>query len=309
MVLTTYGRSSGFCIDPIEKKPLNHFLPGSGILSFGTAGCNLRCKFCQNWTLSSAREMDILAARATPEQIAQAAVETGCRSVAFTYNDPIIFLEYAVDIARACHERDVRTVAVTAGYIEGDARAEFFGCMDAANIDLKSFSDDFYRRLCGASLQPVLDTLLYVKRNTGCWMELTTLLIPGENDSDEELDAMTRWVVKELGPEVPMHFTAYRPAHHFRERPATSPEILTRARDIAQRNGVRYAFTGNVYDPDGGSTHCILCGRVVIGRAGFNLTAWDLDEQGNCKHCGAHCDGVFDDSPGQWNGRCCPVRV
>ena len=187
MVLTTYGRSSGYCVDPIEKKPLNHFLPGTPVLSFGTAGCNLACKFCQNWDISKSREIHTLADRADPETIAEAAEGLGCRSVAFTYNDPVIFLEYAVDVAAACRERGIKTVAVTAGEICEEPRAEFFAAMDAANVDLKAFTDRFYRKICGARLEPVLDTLRYLRHETDVWFELTTLLIPGENDSPEEL--------------------------------------------------------------------------------------------------------------------------
>jgi pyruvate formate lyase activating enzyme len=211
MVLTTYGRSSGFCIDPIEKKPLNHFYPGSSVLSFGTAGCNLGCRFCQNWDISKARDWDRLAARAGPEDIAEAAVERGCKSVAFTYNDPVIFAEYAIDIARACRERGVRSVAVTAGYVTDQARAEFFGAMDAANVDLKAFDERFYHKVTYGHLQPVLDTLRYLAEETDVWLEVTTLLIPGENDSVEQIDRQCDWFVRTLGPEVPLHFSGFHP--------------------------------------------------------------------------------------------------
>lgn len=224
IVLYSYGRSSGFCVDPIEKKPLNHFLPGSSVLSFGTAGCNLACKFCQNWDMSKSREMDTLADSAMPVKLAETALELGCRSVAFTYNDPVIFLEYAVDVAKACRELGVKAVAVSAGYIQDAPRREFFQYMDAANIDLKGFTDVFYRKICGGELQNILETLRYVAHETNVWLELTTLLIPGENDSDEELDAMTRWVVSELGPDVPMHFTAFHPDWKMRDTPATPPK-------------------------------------------------------------------------------------
>ena len=212
IVLTTYGRSSGFCVDPIEKKPLNHFLPGTPVLSFGTAGCNLACKFCQNWDMSKSREMDILADQASPEKIARVAKELGCRSVAYTYNDPVIFMEYAIDVAKACREYDIKSVAVTAGYISEEPRKEFFRYMDAANVDLKAFTDEFYWKITGGHLQPVLDTLIYLKHETDVWVELTTLLIPGKNDSEEELNEMTRWVVDNLGPDVPMHFSAFHPS-------------------------------------------------------------------------------------------------
>jgi pyruvate formate lyase activating enzyme len=266
IVLTTYGRSSGFCTDPIEKKPLNHFLPGTAVLSFGTAGCNLSCRFCQNWDISKSREIDTLADAASPETIAAAAAELGCASVAFTYNDPVIFLEYAIDVADACRERGIRAVAVTAGYICPEPRIEFYEHMDAANVDLKAFTESFYADTCAGHLQPVLNTLEYLKHETEVWFEITNLLIPGLNDSDEETEAMTRWVVERLGPDVPMHFTAFHPDYKLRDRPPTPPETLTRARRIALANGVRYAYTGNVHDVEGGSTFCPGCGARVIER-------------------------------------------
>jgi len=309
LILTTYGRSSGYCIDPIEKKPLNHFLPGSAVLSFGTAGCNLTCKFCQNWDISKSREFDTLSDAATPETIARAAAELGCRSVAFTYNDPTIFLEYAVDVAAACRKRNIRTVAVTAGYICDAPRAEFFPAMDAANVDLKAFTEDFYRKVCGAQLGPVLDTLKFIKHETNTWLELTTLLIPGRNDSPGELDAMTAWVVENLGPDVPMHFTAFHPDWKMRDVPATPRETLSEARAIAMRNGVRYAYTGNVHDAAGGSTYCSGCGECLIRRDQYELGAWRLAPDGSCAACGMPCAGVFEAQPGRWGARRQPVRL
>lgn len=309
IVLTTYGRSSGFCIDPIEKKPLNHFYPGSSVLSFGTAGCNLACKFCQNWDISKSREIDTLADAAAPETIARAAQELGCKSVAFTYNDPVIFMEYAIDVARACREVGVKTVAVTAGYMHAAPRREFYRYLDAANVDLKGFTEDFYRRLCAAELQPVLDTLRYLKQETDVWFELTTLLIPGANDSPEELDAMTQWVVENLGPDVPMHFTAFHPDYKMMDTPHTPAATLTRAREIARRNGVRYAYTGNVYDEAGGSTYCHNCGEKLIGRNWYVLSDWNLTADGRCRACGRPCAGVFAPQPGHWGARRQPVRL
>jgi pyruvate formate lyase activating enzyme len=309
MVLTTYGLSSGFCVDPIEKKPLNHFYPGTGALSFGTAGCNLACRFCQNWSISKSRETQTLADTASPEAIAEAAVRSGSRSVAFTYNDPVIFLEYAVDVAAACHERGLKTVAVTAGEILPEPRAEFFAHMDAANVDLKAFTEDFYSRLCGMALQPVLDTLEYLVHETEVWVELTTLLIPGENDSPGEIDEMTRWVVSTLGPEVPMHFSAFHPDFKMNDLPPTPPETLTRARRIALDNGVRYAYTGNVVDPAGGSTYCHACGELVIGRDWYRLGRWRLDDCGRCLKCGTACAGRFEGPPGDWGPKRLPVRI
>jgi pyruvate formate lyase activating enzyme len=309
IVLTTYGRSSGFCVDPIEKKPLNHFLPGTPVLSFGTAGCNLACRFCQNWDISKSREIDTLGDQASPELIARAAERLGCASVAFTYNDPVIFLEYAVDVAAACREQGIRTVAVTAGEICPEPRAEFFGAMDAANVDLKGFTEEFYRKVCGGELQPVLDTLVYLKHETDVWFELTTLLIPGENDSDPELDRMTRWIAEHLGPDVPIHFTAFHPDYKMMDRPPTPPATLKRARRIALGNGLRYAYTGNVRDPEGGTTSCHGCGERLIGRDGYVLTAWNLTPEGSCPACGTPCAGRFEAAPGRWGSRRLPVRL
>ena len=309
IVLTTYGRSSGFCIDPIEKKPLNHFFPGTAVLSFGTAGCNLACRFCQNWDISKSREFDTLADAASPLIIARAAHELGCQSVAYTYNDPVIFLEYAVDVAQACREYGIKSVAVTAGYINPEPRADFFAQMDAANVDLKCFSEDFYQRLCAGHLQPVLETLQYIKHETETWLEITTLLIPGENDSTEELDAMTQWVVENLGPDVPLHFSAFHPDYKMLDIPPTPPATLTRARRIAIKNGVRYAYTGNVHDADGGSTYCHECHRKLIGRNWYNLSEWNLTEDGRCRFCRTECAGHFSISPGTWGAKRQPVRL
>jgi pyruvate formate lyase activating enzyme len=309
VVLTTYGRSSGFCVDPIEKKPLDHFLPGSPVLSFGTAGCNLTCRFCQNWDISKSREIDTLADAATPETIARAAKALGCRSVAFTYNDPVIFLEYAVDTAQACRNQGIRTVAVTAGYVNEGARRELFAHLDAANVDLKAFTEDFYHRLCTGHLQPVLDTLRYVKHETDVWLEITTLLIPGENDSDAELEAASAWVVEHLGPDVPWHFTAFHPDYKMLDVPTTPAATLRRARAIAQRHGVRYVYTGNVHDETGQSTYCHACGAKLIGRDWYVLSDWNLDAEGACASCGTHCAGVFEAQPGNWGARRLPVRL
>ena len=300
MVLTTYGRSSGYCIDPIEKKPLNHFYPGTPVLSFGTAGCNLACKFCQNWDMSKAREFDVLADQASPEVIAKAAKHFDCQSVAYTYNDPVIFMEYAIDVAQACQAQEIKSVAVTAGYICDAPRREFFNYIDAANVDLKAFTDRFYYKICGGHLQPVLDTLLYLKQETQVWLELTTLLIPGENDSTAELEKMCQWVVEHLGPSVPMHFTAFHPDWKMMDYPSTPPSTLMRARDIAIAQGVRYAYTGNIRDEQSGSTYCHQCGEKLIGRDGYRLTAWQLDASGCCVNCGAQCAGHFHAMPGEW---------
>ncbi len=308
VVLTTWGRSSGFCVDPIEKKPLNHFLPGTPVLSFGTAGCNLFCRFCQNWDISKSREQDTLQTRATPEAIASAAERLGCRSVAYTYNDPLIFLEYAVDVAGACRERGLRSVAVTAGYVSPEPRAEFFSVMDAANIDLKGFSESFYKGFCSAELGAVLETIEYVHSETDVWLELTTLLIPGANDSDAELEAMSRWVVEHLGPDVPWHFTAFHPDFKLRGKPTTPPATLSRARRIAREAGIHHVYTGNVRDPEGQSTYCSGCEKRLVGRCGYELSEWTLDSAGQCQACGQPCPGVFEAHPGDWGERREPIR-
>ena len=302
IVLTTHGRSSGFCIDPVEKKPLFHFLPGTPVLSFGTAGCNLTCRFCQNWDISKSRQMDTLSARAAPEQIARAALQYGCRSVAFTYNDPVVFMEYALDVAAACHAVGVQTIAVTAGYINPEPAVDFFAGMDAANVDLKAFSESFYHQVCGGHLQPVLETLCYLRRNTSVWLELTTLLIPGLNDSDLEIQALCEWVGQQLGPDVPLHFTAFHPDYRLRDIPATPNETLSRARSLALACGLHHVYTGNVHDSNGESTWCSTCGNLLIERDWYRLGQWGLQD-GTCNRCGARLAGRFEATPGLWGPR------
>lgn len=309
IVLTTYGRSSGFCIDPIEKKPLNHFLPGTPVLSFGTAGCNLACKFCQNWDISKSREFDTLADAASPELLATRAQQLNCRSIAFTYNDPVIFHEYAIDVARACRSKGIKTVAVTAGYVCAEPRQEFYRYMDAANVDLKAFSEKFYKYITGGQLQAVLDTLIYLKQETKVWFEITTLLIPGENDSDSELNNMSQWIMDNLGSEVPLHLTAFHPDWKMLDHAHTPPETLSKARDIAMKNGLHYVYTGNIHDPKGGSTYCSNCGEILIGRDWYVLNTWNLTSDGSCKKCNTLCPGVFEEAPGDWGAKRLPVRL
>lgn len=293
IVSTTYGRASGFNIDPVEKKPLNHFLPGTTVLSFGTVGCNLACKFCQNWQISKAREMSLLSIAASPKDIAKMAKENDCQSVAYTYNEPIISLEYCVDTAKVCHKFGIKSIAVTNGFICDEPRKEFFAAMDATNVDLKAFSDTFYRKITNSSLQPVLDTLAYVKHQTNVWLEITNLIIPGENDSSEEIDAMTKWIVKELGVDVPLHFSAFFPAFKMLDYPATPAETLVRARDIALKNGLRYVYTGNIYDEKHASTYCHSCHKCIIKRGGFKILDYQLTDDGHCKFCKTSIPGVF----------------
>jgi pyruvate formate lyase activating enzyme len=307
MVLTTYGRSSGFCVDPVEKKPLYHFYPGSSILSFGTAGCNLACKFCQNWDISKSRSFDKLAAQATPEAIARTAARLNCKSVAFTYNDPVIFAEYAMDTADACHELGIKTVAITAGYIHDAPRREFFAKMDAANVDLKAFTDEFHIKYCGARLQPILDTLIYLCRETKVWVELTTLLIPGLNDSNEEITAMTAWIAKELGTDVPLHFTAFHPDYKMTGIPATPLATLTRARKIAQDTGLRYVYVGNVHDRAGDTSYCPSCNCPLIVRDWYNIEQYRLTPDGHCPDCHAAIAGYFEQYTGSFGRQRIPV--
>lgn len=308
MVSTTYGRSTGFCIDPIEKKPLNHFYPGTSVLSFGTAGCNLGCKFCQNWSISKSREVERLSEAAAPEAIAEAAQRFHCRSVAFTYNDPIVWAEYAIDTARACRRIGIKTVAVTSGYISVGAREPFFEVMDAANVDLKGFTEQFYWKLTSGHLEPVKDTLRWLAHDTDVWVEITNLVIPRMNDSADELERMCGWIVEELGPEVPVHFTAFHPDFRMADHEPTPPEALAIAHEIARRAGLKYPYTGNIHDRKRQSTYCPGCGRIVIERDGYYLGVYAL-AGGRCKHCGTKIAGRFDAEPGNWGGRRLPVRI
>jgi pyruvate formate lyase activating enzyme len=308
VVLASYGRSSGFCVDPIEKKPLNHFLPGSSVLSFGTAGCNLACRFCQNWDISKSREIDTLSSAASPAMLAEAASRLGCRSVAFTYNDPVIFMEYAMDVADACRERGIKAVAVSAGYMNAPPRAEFYRHMDAANIDLKGFTEGFYEKITFAKLPMVLDTLEYL-RGTDVWFEITTLLIPGHNDSDAEIAAESEWLASHLGSDVPLHFTAFHPDFKMLDVPRTPPATLSRARRIALDHGLRYVYTGNVHDPDGQTTKCPSCDTSLIVRDWYVIEGYRLSDDGRCTRCGTPIPGRFDGPAGTWGSRRMPVRL
>jgi pyruvate formate lyase activating enzyme len=309
IVLTTYGRSSGFCVDPVEKKPLNHYLPGTPVLSFGTAGCNLTCRFCQNWDISKARALDRLQDEASPEAIVAAAVASGARAIAYTYNDPVIFLEYAVDVAMLARRQGIRNIAVTAGYMCPEPRAEMYRWMDAANVDLKAFTEDFYKRLCTGHLAAVLETLEYLHRDTDVWLEITTLLVPGQNDSAREVRALSEWVLDRLGPDVPLHFIAFHPDYRMLDVPPTPPRTLCMARECARQVGLRYVYTGNVHDEAGQSTYCPRCGTCVIGRDWYEITAWQLDAEGCCRQCGTGIPGVFESRPGGWGQRRLPVRI
>ncbi len=309
IILTTYGKASGFCIDPIEKKPLVHFYPGTSVLSFGTAGCNLGCKFCQNWDISKAKDVSRSSLSGAPEDIAKTAAAWGCTSVAFTYNDPVIFAEYAIDTALACRKIGIRTVAVTAGYISPGAREEFFSVMDATNIDLKAFTAGFYKKLCAADLAPVLDTIQYVRHHTQTWLELTTLLIPGENDGEEEIEQLSQWVLSELGPDVPLHFTAFHPDYRLLEVHGTPPDTCRRAREQALASGLHYVYTGNISDTSGQTTVCPACQAPVIVRDGYQLRGWKLSGA-RCKACRNEIPGRFtENGPSDFGSRRLAVHV
>jgi pyruvate formate lyase activating enzyme len=287
-----YAMPTGFAVDPIEKKPLNHFLPATGILSFGTAGCNLGCTFCQNWTTSKAKSDSSYAHDVSPETVIQLAKREKTPSIAFTYNDPTIIGEYVIDISKLARQENIKSVMVTAGYIDKEARKEVYEYIDAANVDLKAFSDDFYRRQTGASLADILDTILYLKHQTDVWIELTTLLIPGENDSQQELDELTKWIFYELGPDVPLHFTAFHPAFKMNDRERTPASTLERARKTAMDNGIHYCYLGNVHHPEGHTTFCPNCSAVLIQRDWHSVSKNRL-KHNSCPDCGHNIAGVF----------------
>lgn len=307
VVLNTYGRSTGFCVDPVEKKPLNHFYPGTSVLSFGTAGCNLGCKFCQAWEITKSREvLHLLSERATPEMIAEVAVRLGCRSVAFTYNDPVIWAEYAIDSARACHDRGLKTIFVTAGYINPEPRRAVFEVMDATNVDLKGFTEDFYQHYTLSHLAPVLDTLRWLHHESNVWLEITNLVIPRANDDLDQIQRMCEWILEKLGPDVPLHFTAFHPDFRLRDRPRTSHETLIGARQAALRAGLNFVYVGNVFDPQRESTYCPICGRRVIERAWHDIGHYEIRD-GKCGYCGHAIAGHFENQPGHWGTRRLPV--
>jgi len=309
MILTTYGRSSGFCVDPIEKKPLNHFYPGSSVFSFGTAGCNLACKFCQNWDISKSKDMDRLMDAASPDQIAQRAHAMGCKSVAYTYNDPVIFAEYAMDTAQACRALGLKNVAVTAGFMHRAPTVDFYALMDAANVDLKAFTNDFYVKYCAGQLQPILDTLVYLVKETPVWVEITTLLIPTLNDSDDEIRRLSQWIFKELGPDIPLHFSAFHPDWKMKDIPPTPPSTLARARRLALEEGLHYVYTGNVHDREGGTTYCPNCHQALIVRDWYEIPEYHLTETGHCPHCDAAIAGRYQRFTGAFGAQRRPVAM
>ncbi len=308
LVLTTYGRSSGFCIDPVEKKPLYHFYPGTSVLSFGTAGCNMGCKYCQNWDISKSKEFDRLCEKASPVMISDTAKKVGAKSVAFTYNDPIIFSEYAIDTAKECQINGIKTIAVTAGYISQEAREEFFEYIDAANVDLKSIRNSFYNRITLAEIKPVLDTLIFIKEKTNVWLELTNLIIPGENDSDGDLNDICSWIADHLGNEIPVHFSAFHPAFQMMSYHPTPKQTLIRARRIAMDKGLKFVYTGNIDDDEGSTTYCSVCHQKIIQRKWYEITKYNIS-MNKCMNCQTTCAGHFDEKHGTWGSRCVSVKL
>ncbi|HET6438260.1 MAG TPA: AmmeMemoRadiSam system radical SAM enzyme [Anaeromyxobacter sp.] len=304
LVTTAWGRSTGFAVDPIEKKPLAHYLPGSTVLSFGTAGCNLGCRFCQNWEMSKARLSDQRAEDDwTPERVVDLARQEGTPGIAFTYNDPVIWAEYAIDVARAAHQAGLYTAFVTAGYVTPEARAEIFPHMDAANVDLKGFTEGFYSKLTLAHLAPVLDTLEWLAREARTWVEVTNLVIPGWNDDPAETRALSRWLVDHMGPDVPLHLTAFHPDFRMRDVPPTPPATLRRARELALSEGLHHVYTGNVHDPAGQTTYCPSCGEAVIERDWHAVRRVRLRGSA-CAGCGTRIAGRFEgEAVGPGDGR------
>jgi len=286
-----YGTSTGFAIDPIEKKPLNHFLPGSQILSFGTAGCNLGCRFCQNWSISKAKLDDAQSLSVSPEQVVELAIKHRVPSIAFTYNDPVVWGEFVIDISRLASERTIKSVMVTAGYITPEARPEVFRFIDAANVDLKAFTENFYRKLTFSHLDPVLDTLRWLKRESDIWFEITNLMIPGENDAVDETKRLCDWIVENLGDSVPLHFTAFHPDFKLIDKPRTPAATLKKARQIAKSSGIRYCYVGNVSDNEGQTTYCPACHQAVIRRSWHDVIEYRIN--GSRCSCGVEIPGFF----------------
>lgn len=287
-----YGRPTGFAVDPIEKKPLSHFYPGTSILSFGTAGCNLGCKFCQNWEMSKARLDDENSFEASPEAVVSLAKKYRTPSIAYTYNDPTIFGEYVIDVSRLAREQGIKSVMVTAGYIDKEARKDVYKYIDAANVDLKAFTEEFYHKVTYSHIEPVLDTLRWLKHETDIWFEITTLLIPGENDSEDEVKRETGWILENLGDSVPLHFTAFHPDFRMTDKPRTPSETLTGARNIAMAEGIKYCYVGNVHDAEGQTTYCPKCRKPLIIRDWHSIRN-NIIVNGRCPVCSEQISGRF----------------
>jgi pyruvate formate lyase activating enzyme len=286
-----YGSPAALQIDPIEKKPLSHFLPGSRVFSMGTAGCNMGCFFCQNWDISKSRQDQVRSQRVASEDVPLLALEHCCESIAFTYNEPTIWGEYVIDICKAAKDHGLKTVMVSNGYITREAFHDIYDHIDAANIDLKAFTEKFYGKITLTHLQPVLDTLQWLKNETSVWFELTNLLIPTLNDGAEEIGKLSEWVMQHLGPDVPLHFTAFHPDFKLQDKPATPPETLHRARKIALEAGLHYVYEGNIFS-EGANSSCPSCGALLIRRSWHNVLENNL-KNGACPSCGLAIPGVW----------------
>jgi pyruvate formate lyase activating enzyme len=292
LVTTGYGHPTGFAIDPVEKKPLNHFYPGTSILSFGTAGCNLGCKFCQNWSISKAKLDELNSLSVSPEHVVEIAKRNDVPSIAYTYNDPTIFAEYVIDISRIAREEGIKSVMVTAGYIDKNARKDIYKYIDAANVDLKGFTERFYDKITYSHLDNVLDTLHWLKHETGIWLEITTLLIPGENDSDEEIKNECSWILENLGDSVPLHFTAFHPDFRMKDKSGTPPSALINARNIALQAGIKFCYIGNIHNIDGQTTFCPNCKEKLIRRDWHSVLTNKMEEN-KCPRCRTEIPGMF----------------
>jgi pyruvate formate lyase activating enzyme len=303
-----YGRPISIHVDPIEKKPFYHFLPGAEAYSLATAGCPFRCKFCQNWEISQARPEDAPNMRLLPQEVVDQAINRQIPTIAYTYSEPTVWYDYMYDIAKLAREKNVNSVVVSNGFIEKQPLADLLPYLSAYKIDLKSIREDYYRNVVRGELKPVQERLVQV-RSSGVLLEIVNLVVPTLNDSEDDFRQLARWVKSNLGPDVPVHFSAFHPDCQMLDKPRTPHATLAQARNIARKNGLRYVFTGNVSDIEGGSTYCHACGKLLIGRDSYILYEWNLTPAGACKFCGTQCAGVFQAQPGDWGARRQPVRL
>lgn len=287
-----YGMTSSIAVDPIEKKPLFHFCPGTDVLSLGTVGCNFRCLHCQNYTISMARVGDIPLYSISPDYVVEQAKRTGCRGVAWTYNEPTIWFEFTYDSSKIAKDNGLYSVYVTNGYMSEEALQEIAPYLDAMNIDVKAFNDEFYRKICGgAHLEPVLDTCVMAK-SMGIHIELTYLIIPDYNDTEREIRNFARWVVETLGPDIPCHFTRFYPHYKMLDLPPTPMKRLNMAYNLAKEEGINYVYLGNIPHNEKENTYCHNCGKLLIERWGFNVVKYVIKD-GKCPYCGSVIPGVF----------------
>ena len=287
-----YGNPCAVHVDPIEKKPLFHVLPATASFSIATAGCNLHCKFCQNWQISQSRPEDTHNYDLPPEEVVTQAVKSGCRSIAYTYSDPIVFFEYTLDTSALAQQQGILNVLVTAGYIEQKPLLELCPFVDAANVDLKGITDDYYRRMSEATLQPVLDAIMTMKQN-GVFVELTNLVVPTWNDRPEDIRALCRWVARNPGPDTPLHFSRFSPMHKLKNLPPTPVPTLTRAWEIAKEEGLQYVYVGNVPRHPGNNTYCPHDGKLLIRRIGYRILENHIKDGGACPYCQKTVPGIW----------------